>query len=96
LLNNFFCIKCLRAPLQVMLVMDKEATAGMDPRAYLSSFAGRRKRLTLTDVNRIAKRVARDSKLDENDVAAVEQLVATWEAMGADSPLLHYQRQVGA
>lgn len=77
-----------------MLVIDKEVTQSTPGGEYLSSFKGRRKRLTIDDVNRIAKQLSNDTKLDRCDVAAVHKLVETWQGMGEQSPLVHYQPQV--
>jgi hypothetical protein len=92
---------------QVVRIIDAEVTASMIKEsdqpsadtaasvgAYAASFRGRRKRLTIGDVQRIAKRVSADARLDDNDVAAVEALVQSWNGMGQEGPLLHYQRQV--
>jgi hypothetical protein len=85
---------------QVVLVLDQEVTratvvgdAAAAQKSYLSSFEGRRLRLTREDVDRIAKCVARESRIDSNDVAALERLVASWGEM-TDSPLIYYQCQV--
>jgi hypothetical protein len=45
-------------------------------------------------VNRIAKQVSSEDIVDSNDVAGIEELVRSWQALGEDSPLLHYQAQV--
>ena len=74
--------------------MDKEVTKNTKDGDYLSSFRCRRKRLTTDDVNRIAKQTCNDTKLDRNDVAAVQKLVQTWQSLGDKSPLIHYQSQV--
>ena len=78
----------------MVLVVDKEVTHITPDGDYLSSFKGRRKRLTIDDVNRIAKQTCNDTKLDRNDVAAVHKLVEKWQAMGEKSPLIHFQPQV--
>lgn len=79
---------------QVTILIDDEVTASTKDTEYLASFRGRRKRLTMKDVERIAKQVAYESRMDSNDVVAIEKLVETWRGMGDNNPLLHYAPQV--
>lgn len=80
---------------QVVLVLDRDANSRATPQSYLMHFKGRRKTLTLKDVQRIAKAVARESRVDANDVRAVEELIKRWGGAGAeDGPVLVYQPQV--
>jgi len=61
--------------------------------AYLQSFVGRRQRLYYRDVKNLQKQLAREQKLHDNDVLAIEDLISSWEALGSDSPVLFYQPQ---
>lgn len=61
--------------------------------SYLQSFTGRRQRLSLQQVKNIAKQVARQSRVHDNDVLAIEELISSWEPLGPDNPVLFYQPQ---
>jgi hypothetical protein len=76
--------------------MDKEVTLTSQGGGYLLSFIGRRKRLALDDMNRVAKRLSSENRVDTNDVAAVDALVQNWRSQGDTGPLLHYQPQAVA
>jgi MULE transposase domain len=81
--------------LQVVLLLDDMITQSAPEGQYMASFEGRRKRLTIDDVNKIAKRVARESFIDANDVAMVNGLVQEMHLTHSaeDNPVLFYQPQ---
>lgn len=73
--------------------MDREVSESTKETEYLASFQGRRKRLTIKDINRISKQVSEDGKPSRNDMAAVLRLKESFAAMGENDPFIHYQPQ---
>lgn len=91
-LLSYSCVKLLDKglkPYKIQGIMDRQACAGLDEEGITAALRGRRL-VTIRDVENVRKQWAAETRLDTNDVKAVEKLVAQHDE-GPESAVLYHE-----
>jgi hypothetical protein len=85
-----------KTPYQVYIKLNDWINADLSSSSssdFLASFGSRRGRLSMQDIKNQQKQLAREQRILDIDVLAVEQLVGHLAGLGAANPVLLYQPQ---